>query len=200
MKAPHRTTISFPRGGIPNARGLYLLYAATSVLVPTHALPQTISDQAKASSCHLAIILAKREDNLKATGNESLLRAQHDVRDGSDSDVAMDYRRRPLLLRQRKGRVTASSRALVLSQPLDFFRPVDCHAKVGHQTVGERINPTVDTDCLSARPCALHNDIRRDVSHLPDDVKLAQTVEASTWLLDRIKLLTVLMEDLADRM
>src|SRR5215471_9344704 len=82
MKAPHRTTISFPRGGIPNARGLYLLYAATSVLVPTHALPQTISDQAKASSCHLAIILPKREDNLKATGNESLLRAQHDVRNG----------------------------------------------------------------------------------------------------------------------
>src|SRR5215831_9676150 len=91
------------------------------------------------------------------------------------------------------------SRVCVI-QPLDFFRPVDCHAKVGHQTVGERINPTVDTDCLSARPCALHNDIRRDVSHLPDDVKLAQTVEASTWLLDRIKLLTVLMEDLADRM
>src|SRR5215831_9351354 len=83
MKAPHRTTISFPRGGIPNARGLYPLYAATSVLVPTHALPQTISDQAKASSCHLAIILPKREDNLKATGNESLLRAQHDVRNGS---------------------------------------------------------------------------------------------------------------------
>src|SRR5215470_13070974 len=83
MKAPHRTTISFPRGGIPNARGLYLLYAATSVLVPTHALPQTISDQAKASSCHLAIILPKREDNLKAIGNESPLRAQHDIRNGS---------------------------------------------------------------------------------------------------------------------
>src|SRR5215471_192369 len=83
MKAPHRTTISFPRGGIPNARGLYLLYAATSVLVPTPALPQTISDQAKASSCHLAIILPKREDNLKAAGNESPLRAQHDVRSGS---------------------------------------------------------------------------------------------------------------------
>jgi hypothetical protein len=75
-------------------------------------------------------------------------------------------------------RRAAYSRAFVLSQRLDFFRPVYCHAKVGHQAVGERINPTVDTDCLSARPCALHNDIRRDVSHLPDDVKLAQTVEA----------------------
>src|SRR5262252_885232 len=90
--------------------------------------------------------------------------------------------------------------ALAFAQPLDFLCTADRHAKVGHQAVTQRINPAMDTEVLTARPDPLHNDVRRDVSDLPDDVKLAQAVEASIWIQDRIKLVTVCMADLADRM
>src|SRR5579884_2927850 len=53
---------------------------------------------------------------------------------------------------------------------------------------------------LSISPGALHNDVRCDVSYLPDNVKLAQTVEAGSRIGDCVKLVDVLMADLADWM
>jgi hypothetical protein len=59
---------------------------------------------------------------------------------------------------------------LALSGQLDFLWPADCHGEVSDQTVDERIDPAVNREVLSARPGPLHDDVRRDVSYLPDDV------------------------------
>src|SRR5262249_42163286 len=128
-------------------------------------------------------------------GDECPNRVRFRRRDGRSQTAA------PPPTAERAGhRRAASSRTLCLSQPLDFFRPVDCHAKVGHQAVGERINPTGDTGWLSRPSGARQNDISRVFPHLRDDVKLPQAVEAGPWPRDRIKFVAVLMEAPADRL
>ena len=63
-------------------------------------------------------------------------------------------------------------------RPLDVRRPADRHLEVRHKAVGKGINPTVDRKVLAARPGLLHENVGGDVAHLPDDVELAQAVEA----------------------
>ena len=58
----------------------------------------------------------------------------------------------------------------------------------------------MDADLLAARPGVLHEDVGRDVAHLAHDVQLAQAVEAGAPFGDRLELVAVLLEDLADRM
>src|SRR5260370_19301108 len=83
------------------------------------------------------------------------------------------YRRERVSASARKSeqrRVKAVSRGSPLLSPLlDFLGRADRHVKVGHQAVGERIDPPVDAEGLSMRPGLLHDDVRRDVSRLPDD-------------------------------
>ena len=53
---------------------------------------------------------------------------------------------------------------------------------------------------LTARPSILHDDVRRYVDNLADDVELTQTVSASMDVRDSVKLSTVPVADLADRL
>jgi hypothetical protein len=45
------------------------------------------------------------------------------------------------------------------SQPPDFRWPADRHVEVGHQAVGQRIDPAVHREVVSARPGRLHDDV-----------------------------------------
>ena len=60
-----------------------------------------------------------------------------------------------------------------LFEQFALFESADRHIKVSYQAVGKRIDPTVDTEAPAARPGALHNDVRGDISDLPDDIKFA---------------------------
>src|SRR6266436_9485238 len=147
-----------------------------------------------------------RRNRQRPTSGLGALRATW-ARDRACSAVpAGRYRRERISASAKKSeqrRLKAVSRKVgppLLSPLLDFLGRADRHAKVGHQAVGQRIDPAVDTEVLGMRPGLLHDDVRRDISHLPDDIKLAQTVEAGTWIHDCIKLVTVLTRDFADRM
>ena len=58
----------------------------------------------------------------------------------------------------------------------------------------------MDAESLTTRPDTLHNDVRCDVAHLPDDIKLAQAIEAGTRLWNRIEIMTVFTVNFSDRM
>src|SRR5271166_497552 len=97
--------------------------------------------------------------------------------------------------RRWRHQITEISRA---GQSLDVLRAADRHVEVGYQSIGQRIDPSVDAQFLTTRPCLLHDDIGRDVPHLSNDIELAQTVKASPPVRDSIKLMAMLIEDLAD--
>src|SRR5262249_33428801 len=77
-------------------------------------------------------------------------------------------------------------------QLLNVLRPVHAHLEVPHQTVRERIDPAVHGEALAARPGVLHKHVRADIPHLPDDVELAQAVEAGLWARDLLERCAVL--------
>src|SRR6266436_5687907 len=93
---------------------------------------------------------------------------------------------------------TTRESILWLIQPLDFFWPADRHVQVSHQAIRQRIDPAVNEKVLTARPSILHDDVRRYVDNLADDVELTQTVGASMQVRDRVKLSTVPAADLAN--
>src|SRR5450432_4088117 len=80
------------------------------------------------------------------------------------------------------------------------LRPVDRHVEVGHQTRCNRIAPAVHAELLAARPGVLDENIGGDVAHVPDDVELAQTVEARARLGYLRQFMAVVVSDFADRM
>ena len=78
--------------------------------------------------------------------------------------------------------------------------PTDGHVQVPHQAVGERIDPAMDAEILSARPGVLDEDVGCDVPYLADDVELAQAVESSPQIRDCVELVAMLVVDLANGM
>src|ERR1019366_9189930 len=86
------------------------------------------------------------------------------------------------------------------SRKRDLPGPADGHVQVPHQAVGERIDPAVDAQILSARPGLLYEDVGRDVPDLADAVELAHAVEAGVRFRGGGELVAVLVEDLANGM
>jgi hypothetical protein len=58
----------------------------------------------------------------------------------------------------------------------------------------------MDGKVLSTRPCVLHDDIRCDVPDLPDDIQLAQPIEAGALVRHCLKLVPVIVINLANGM
>jgi hypothetical protein len=55
----------------------------------------------------------------------------------------------------------------------DILWPADRYVEIRYQTVGQRIDPAVDTKVLTACPSLLHKDVRCDVADLADNVQFA---------------------------
>lgn len=88
---------------------------------------------------------------------------------------------------------------MIRSQHSGLFEPADRRMQVVHQSIRQRVDPAVNAEALAARPSIVHENIRRDVLDLPDNVKFAQTVEAGALIRDGPELGAVLMKDLANR-
>src|SRR5262245_62164828 len=86
------------------------------------------------------------------------------------------------------------------AEPRDLLRPVYRDVEVGHQTVGERIDPAVHAEILAAGPGFLHEHVVGDVPHLADHVELAQAVQAAAFLRNGFELVAMVVPDFADRM
>ena len=84
-------------------------------------------------------------------------------------------------------------------EPRELGRTAHRDAQVVHQARGERIDPAVDADLLATRPGVLDEDVRGDIAHLADDVQLAEPVQPCALVGDRLKLMAMVVADLADR-
>src|SRR5262249_56155993 len=102
----------------------------------------------------------------------------------------MDCRVKPVKPGNDEGSYIASA------EPRDLLRPVYRDVEVGHQTVGQRIDPAVHAEILAAGPGFLHEHVVGDVPHLADDVELAQAVEAGAPLPNTLSLLAPVLPTL----
>src|SRR3954451_4262922 len=97
--------------------------------------------------------------------------------------------------RTAMGRTAARRRAArreLLGRAGDRYLEIVDHA--GRQ----RIDPAMDRHILSPCPCLEEKHVRSDVADLPDDVELAQSVQAGVPVVDRLELGPVLPVYLAD--
>src|SRR5262249_61214558 len=83
----------------------------------------------------------------------------------------MDCRVKPVKPGNDEGSYIASA------EPRDLLRPVYRDVEVGHQTVGERIDPAVHAEILAAGPGLLHEHVVGDVPHLADQIGRASCRE-----------------------
>src|SRR5262249_57250354 len=97
----------------------------------------------------------------------------------------MDCRVKPVKPGNDEGSYIASC------EPSDLVRPVYRDVEVGHQTVGQRIDPAVHAEILAAGPGFLQEHVVGDVPHLADDVELAQAVEAGALLRNGFELVAM---------
>lgn len=74
------------------------------------------------------------------------------------------------------------------------------NVQIPDQSIGKRINPTMDTKLLPPRPRILNKNIHCDVFDLPDNVKFAQAIEACMLIGKRVQFMTAFLGNFADRM
>ena len=86
-----------------------------------------------------------------------------------------------------------------LDQPLKISVAADGDLQVGHQAIGQGVDPTMHLQRLTPRPGVVDKHVHGDIANLADHIQFAQSIQALRFGRDGVKRGAVFVIDLADR-